>query len=391
MPVFSIFLRGSRAPHDQKIQSEKQAGKQKEELSAPRYHHIPTHAAVDALLGGPAGWMRDDAQRIRESNLKRTTMDAARPGTAPRPGNSTMLSPLHTAHHARGGTGSSSRFGYGSGVQSSSSNGSNISPRWSQPSGSSLSVGRHPSSQGGAATSSSPDYSSLDAEIYRARRFATDTSDASQTAGSTPAPAISPSPSLTSSSMTLSASSSPSATPNTGSALSLNSFQSLKNKDAIGVIYEEHSLSPSDSLEMRNLKSGAVATMIRELKPSSTARFTRNQPDLPSIRIQEMRQQTGPYAQPARQEDSLPLRPQTLSRPVPYNIFPVERSLVPAIIPSPSPSPTLTDNSLDQHAKESQSTTVVPAGSDENKAKEAGDTISTKTDSPAVVPVVVAE
>lgn len=230
MPVFSIFLRGRRAPHDQKIQSEKQAGKQKEELSAPRYHHIPTHAAVDALLGGPAGWMRDDAQRIRESNLKRTTMDVARPGTGLRPGNSTMLSPLHTEHHARGGAGSSSRYGYGSGVQSSSSSSSNVSPRWSQQPSSSLSVGRYPSSQGGAATSSSPDYSSLDAEIYRARRFATDTSDASQTASSTPAPAISPSPSLTSSSMTLSASSSPSTTPNTGSALSLNSFQSLKNK-----------------------------------------------------------------------------------------------------------------------------------------------------------------
>ncbi|CAK7274237.1 hypothetical protein SEPCBS119000_006068 [Sporothrix epigloea] len=356
MSVLSILIRGRQAKeHGQPTHSEKQAGKQKEEQSSPRYRHFPTHAGVDALLCGPVGWMQDDAQRIRDSNLKRMAASAAQTGRISRPSSAAMLSPLHTEYHTRGGgssSSSSSRQIHGADLKSTVLN-SSISPRWSQPSSSSLSAGRYSSSQPGATIYSSPDYSSLDAEIDRARRFAADAGDTSQTAVcSAPVPAISPSPSLTSSSMTLTPASSPSPTPISGSTLSLSSFQSLK-KDSIGVIYEEHSLSHSGSFEMKLLPTGTkAANTIDHSKLSPATRPMRNQPDLSSAGHQEKRQPNDPYAQPAGPAERLSPR---------LDKLPAQRSLVPATLrPTSHPSPTLTDKSLD----ETPETPEIPEGSE---------------------------
>ncbi|CAK7239009.1 MAG: hypothetical protein STHCBS139747_000430 [Sporothrix thermara] len=244
MSVLSILKRG-RPAKDQangkeaEPQSDKKVGKQKEEMSTPKYHHVPTHAAVDALLGAPAGWVRDDAQRIRENNRKRTAMDAARPGRVSRPESVSMLSPLHFDMHAGSGAssvsgngnGNGSRYIYSSGMANSSS-GSNLSPRWSQ-SVSSQSVKRRMSTQGIPTSYSAPDYSSLDAEIYRARMSMIEANDASRTPRGALVAGISPSPSSASVSATPSHASTPSTTPTECSTPSLGPTQTLKSKGVL--------------------------------------------------------------------------------------------------------------------------------------------------------------
>ncbi|KAF9881896.1 hypothetical protein CkaCkLH20_01042 [Colletotrichum karsti] len=73
MSVFSLIKRSRQQAKDHK---EKQAEKAKE---APKqaYRHIPTHAAVDALSGAPAGYRHEDRSRILEENRRRSAMVAS--------------------------------------------------------------------------------------------------------------------------------------------------------------------------------------------------------------------------------------------------------------------------------------------------------------------------
>ncbi|EAA32989.1 hypothetical protein GE21DRAFT_5861 [Neurospora crassa] len=72
MSVFSLIKRSRQAA---KEQNAKNAQKDKEEAKVP-YKHIPRHAALDALMGGPTGWKEADRLRIMEENRRRSIMTA---------------------------------------------------------------------------------------------------------------------------------------------------------------------------------------------------------------------------------------------------------------------------------------------------------------------------
>lgn len=235
MSVFSIIRRVRQTKEQPASKpSDKQIGKQKEEQATPRYVHVPTHAAADALMGAPAGWMRDDAERIRENNLKRNAMAAARPGRLPRSGSSAMLSPLHIDMHAS--SSSSNRYANGS------TSALNMrASHWSR-SPSSRSLRRSSSTPGTPATFSPPNFSNLDAELYRARISHLEPSqNGSYISHSAPTASASPAPSSASSSPRLSPSSSPSTSPST---CSISSFGSPGNSKSKGVLSYFRSVRP---------------------------------------------------------------------------------------------------------------------------------------------------
>ncbi|KAK3398152.1 hypothetical protein B0T20DRAFT_452962 [Sordaria brevicollis] len=72
MSVFSLIKRSRQAA---KEETAKKAEKEKAEAKVP-YKHVPKHAAVDALLGGPTGWKEADRVRIMEENRRRSAMTA---------------------------------------------------------------------------------------------------------------------------------------------------------------------------------------------------------------------------------------------------------------------------------------------------------------------------
>ncbi|MCJ1399772.1 hypothetical protein MMC11_002975 [Xylographa trunciseda] len=67
MSIFSKFSRAKRAAEKHKSLK---AAKEEPKESAP-YKHVPTHAAVDALLGAPSSWQHEDREAIRFQNDKR--------------------------------------------------------------------------------------------------------------------------------------------------------------------------------------------------------------------------------------------------------------------------------------------------------------------------------
>lgn len=67
--IMGMFSRFRKTSKTDKRQSK---GKQRESYSKPRYMHVPTHAAVDALNGAPSSWKREDSVKIRELNARRT-------------------------------------------------------------------------------------------------------------------------------------------------------------------------------------------------------------------------------------------------------------------------------------------------------------------------------
>lgn len=73
MSVFSLIKRSRQQAKDYK---EKEAEKAKEAPKQP-YRHVPTHAAVDALSGAPAGCRHEDRSRIVEHNRRRSAMAAS--------------------------------------------------------------------------------------------------------------------------------------------------------------------------------------------------------------------------------------------------------------------------------------------------------------------------
>lgn len=74
MSVFSMIKRGRQAAKEHRAE---QAKKEKEEAAKPPYKHIPKHAAIDAMSGGPAGWREADRVRIVEQNRRRSAMTAS--------------------------------------------------------------------------------------------------------------------------------------------------------------------------------------------------------------------------------------------------------------------------------------------------------------------------
>ncbi|KAL2258735.1 hypothetical protein VTK26DRAFT_7823 [Humicola hyalothermophila] len=86
MSVLSMIKRGRQAAKQHRAE---QAEKEKREAEKPPYKHIPKHAAIDALSGGPAGWREYDRQRILEQNRRRSALTASGVGM------SGMMTPVH--------------------------------------------------------------------------------------------------------------------------------------------------------------------------------------------------------------------------------------------------------------------------------------------------------
>ncbi|KAK4146866.1 uncharacterized protein C8A04DRAFT_25445 [Dichotomopilus funicola] len=86
MSVFSMIKRGRQAAKDHRAE---QAKKEKEEEQKPPYKHVPKHAAIDAMSGGPAAWRETDRARIVEQNRRRSAMTASGVGM------SGVITPIH--------------------------------------------------------------------------------------------------------------------------------------------------------------------------------------------------------------------------------------------------------------------------------------------------------
>ncbi|KAK3390515.1 hypothetical protein B0H63DRAFT_117833 [Podospora didyma] len=89
MSVFSFIKRGRQAA---KEHSAKKAEQEKKEAEKTPYKHIPKHAAIDAVSGGPATWRDVDRQKIQEQNRRRSMM------TANGVGMGGMMTPVHSSH-----------------------------------------------------------------------------------------------------------------------------------------------------------------------------------------------------------------------------------------------------------------------------------------------------
>lgn len=87
MSVFSMIKRGRQAA---KVHREEQVKREQEEAAKPPYKHIPKHAAIDAMSGGPGGWRENDRARIVEQNKRRSAMTASGVGM------SGMMTPIHS-------------------------------------------------------------------------------------------------------------------------------------------------------------------------------------------------------------------------------------------------------------------------------------------------------
>ncbi|KAJ4300401.1 hypothetical protein N0V88_003075 [Collariella sp. IMI 366227] len=88
MSVFSMIKRGRRAAKEHRAE---RAEKEKKEAEKAPYRHVPKHAAIDALSGGPAGWRENDRVRIVEQNRRRSAMTASGMGM------SGTMTPVHMA------------------------------------------------------------------------------------------------------------------------------------------------------------------------------------------------------------------------------------------------------------------------------------------------------
>ncbi|KAM7206887.1 hypothetical protein V8F20_002593 [Naviculisporaceae sp. PSN 640] len=74
MSVLSFMKKSRQAA---KEHAAKQAEKAKAEQTKTPYKHIPSHAAIDALSGGPATWRDADRPKILEQNRRRSAMTAS--------------------------------------------------------------------------------------------------------------------------------------------------------------------------------------------------------------------------------------------------------------------------------------------------------------------------
>ncbi|KAK0715847.1 hypothetical protein B0H67DRAFT_645538 [Lasiosphaeris hirsuta] len=94
MSVFSMIQRSRQAAKERRT---KQAESKKEEDKTP-YRHVPKHAAIDALSGGPASFRDGDRPAILEQNQRRSMMTASGVGMSNMSSMSSMsgmLTPVH--------------------------------------------------------------------------------------------------------------------------------------------------------------------------------------------------------------------------------------------------------------------------------------------------------
>ena len=73
MGLFSRFKKSGKTDKKEKRLS---TTNKRESVNAgrPKYHHTPTHAAVDALSGAPPSWRKADQQRLREINARKSQL-----------------------------------------------------------------------------------------------------------------------------------------------------------------------------------------------------------------------------------------------------------------------------------------------------------------------------
>lgn len=71
MSIFSK-IRGAKKAAE-KHKGAKTQEKDAEEKAAP-YHHVPTHAAIDALSGAPSSWKAEDRSAIKAHHKRRSAL-----------------------------------------------------------------------------------------------------------------------------------------------------------------------------------------------------------------------------------------------------------------------------------------------------------------------------
>ena len=74
MSLFSrCFKKSAKTDKKEKRLS---TGKKRQSVNAgkPKYHHVPTHAAVDALSGAPPCYQKADQARVREINRRKSQL-----------------------------------------------------------------------------------------------------------------------------------------------------------------------------------------------------------------------------------------------------------------------------------------------------------------------------
>lgn len=72
--TMGLFSRLKKSTRTDKKDKRLSTTKKRESVNAgkPKYHHTPTHAAVDALNGAPPSWRKADQQRVREINARKS-------------------------------------------------------------------------------------------------------------------------------------------------------------------------------------------------------------------------------------------------------------------------------------------------------------------------------
>jgi hypothetical protein len=76
MSIFSKLKQSKKAAKEHKHKSSQQI--EAEYIPKPPYKHVPTHAAVDALLGAPSSWQHDFKPKIIAQNKRRSELTLSR-------------------------------------------------------------------------------------------------------------------------------------------------------------------------------------------------------------------------------------------------------------------------------------------------------------------------
>ena len=76
MSVFGMIRKGRQAAKEHKAKEAEKEKKEQVQVKAP-YKHVPRHAAIDAMAGGPASYREADRQKIQEQNRRRSALTAS--------------------------------------------------------------------------------------------------------------------------------------------------------------------------------------------------------------------------------------------------------------------------------------------------------------------------
>lgn len=74
MSVFSKIKMSKKAAKEAKGKTIEKNEEIKAEQVKTAYHHVPTHAATDALSGAPSSWKREDREMIKDAHKRRSQM-----------------------------------------------------------------------------------------------------------------------------------------------------------------------------------------------------------------------------------------------------------------------------------------------------------------------------